>query len=536
MENSFLKKLEFRAKYLYKNNYKQYAYTDYNILLIDEIISNDKTHLVAIFKDYLIYDEFDEFLRRFYKSNEIKERINKLCYYHIQTSVIFPNYFPLVESKYIYNNVVQKQRIINEQEENEENKIKNKKKEKKIDKLFTSTIYDEILDGSDSVMRIVFGIENKKYNLKKYQKEKEKENENNSNKNNDDINKENSLDTNKDSFEINDLIKEFDKAEKKLNLNNQKNKNLSEYTLNNKNKKLNPKIKLLINNTNENKTKIKNINLFYSNTFSSSNFTNSSTKNIKTNFGSKIKTNRNNPNLNINTKDDLLLKFQIENNTINTVKKNKEKINNLYFNKIKNSDSKKNNPTPYKALHGLNFIFKNPLINNLIKTNLINKKQNKNKINNDYNYNNKIYNKESSYINNILNFNSIKNKNIVPKIDISKLHTNNNILTITNRNESRNKNQIYNWISKTVSKSYRKNKIIIRNVIPKYPFSPPNKNGKNIFRKNNNIKFIYRTNNNFIKSLSCKKQNKEYKNVKDKNLEIKDYKFKKKTYLNINFD
>ena len=100
MENSFLKKLEFRAKYLYKNNYKQYAYTDYNILLIDEIISNDKTHLVAIFKDYLIYDEFDEFLRRFYKSNEIKERINKLCYYHIQTSVIFPNYFPLVESKY----------------------------------------------------------------------------------------------------------------------------------------------------------------------------------------------------------------------------------------------------------------------------------------------------------------------------------------------------------------------------------------------------------------------------------------------------
>ena len=119
MENTFLKKIELRANYLHKYFYKKYINTDYNSLLIEKIISNDKSHLVAIFKDYLIFDEYDEFLRRFYKKNEIKERINKLCYYHIQTSVIFPNYFPLVESKYIYNSVIQKQRIINEQEENE---------------------------------------------------------------------------------------------------------------------------------------------------------------------------------------------------------------------------------------------------------------------------------------------------------------------------------------------------------------------------------------------------------------------------------
>ena len=183
------------------------------------------------------------------------------------------------------------------------------------------------------------------------------------------------------------------------------------------------------------------------------------------------------------------------------------------------------------------------MINNLIKANLINK----NKKNYDYNTNtnNKIFSKESSYLNNIINFNSIKKLYDIPKIDISKLDKNdNNILTITNRNVSRNNNGIFKWISKTVTKNYRKkNKIIIRNVIPKFPFSPLNKNKKNIFKKNSDIKFLYSTNNKNIKSLSCKKQGEGYssnKNVidynKNKNLEIKDYKFKKKNYLNINFD
>ena len=539
MENSILKKIEIRANYLYKYNYKKYVHNDYNSLLIEKIMSNEKSHLVAIFKDHLIFDELDEFLRRFYKNNEIKERINKLCFYHIQTSVIFPNYFPLVESKYIYNNVVQKQRIINEQEEKEENKIKikNNKKEKKNDKLFTSTIYDEILDGSGSIMRIVFGFESKKYNLKKYQNENNNNSGKNKDKDKEGVNIENSLDINKDSFEINALIKELDKAEEKLNLKNKKNNNLSKHILNNKNNIFKTKIKLIINNTNEKTIKIKNID-----TFSSSNFINSSNKNIKTNINTKIKHNNNNLNLNINTKYNN--EFKNENNNIkNTVRKSKDKINYLYINKNQNSDSKKNNPTPYKALYDLNFIFKNPLINNLIKANLINK----NKKNYDYNTNtnNKIFSKESSYLNNIINFNSIKKLYDIPKIDISKLDKNdNNILTITNRNVSRNNNGIFKWISKTVTKNYRKkNKIIIRNIIPKFPFSPLNKNKKNIFKKNNDIKFLYSTNNKNIKSLSCKKQGEGYssnKNVidynKNKNLEIKDYKFKKKNYLNINFD
>ena len=314
MENSILKKIEIRANYLYKYNYKKYVHNDYNSLLIEKIMSNEKSHLVAIFKDHLIFDELDEFLRRFYKNNEIKERINKLCFYHIQTSVIFPNYFPLVESKYIYNNVVQKQRIINEQEEKEENKIKikNNKKEKKNDKLFTSTIYDEILDGSGSIMRIVFGFESKKYNLKKYQNENNNNSGKNKNKDLEDVNIENSLDINKDSFEINALIKELDKAEEKLNLNNKKNNNLSKHILNNKNNKFKTKIKLIINNTNEKTIKIKNID-----TFSSSNFINSSNKNIKTNINTKIKHNNNNLNLNINTKYNN--EFKNENNNIKLI-------------------------------------------------------------------------------------------------------------------------------------------------------------------------------------------------------------------------
>jgi hypothetical protein len=42
----------------------------YNIKVINDVIYNDETHLVSVFKDYLIYDDISEFLKRSYTMDE----------------------------------------------------------------------------------------------------------------------------------------------------------------------------------------------------------------------------------------------------------------------------------------------------------------------------------------------------------------------------------------------------------------------------------------------------------------------------------
>ena len=44
---------------------------------INDLIDSKNCHLVAVFKDYLISDYIDEFLRRYYLNKEIKERLPK---------------------------------------------------------------------------------------------------------------------------------------------------------------------------------------------------------------------------------------------------------------------------------------------------------------------------------------------------------------------------------------------------------------------------------------------------------------------------
>ena len=38
----------------------------YNIKVVNDIIYNETTHIVSVFKDYLIFDDVSEFLKRFY--------------------------------------------------------------------------------------------------------------------------------------------------------------------------------------------------------------------------------------------------------------------------------------------------------------------------------------------------------------------------------------------------------------------------------------------------------------------------------------
>ena len=165
--------IEKRSKMLIRKHYDKVS-TSYNSLILDNLLSNGKCHIVAIFKEYLIKDDNSEFLKRYYKKIESLPRIVKLSKYYYETSVIFPNYTPIMEAKYLYKNIMKKQKVIDEQQELEDqmermkqknkNKYKSKEKEK-IDNVINDTAYNEILNQSESLLRIVFGIKKKKSGL-----------------------------------------------------------------------------------------------------------------------------------------------------------------------------------------------------------------------------------------------------------------------------------------------------------------------------------------------------------------------------------
>ncbi|MCQ2817272.1 MAG: hypothetical protein MJ252_08410 [archaeon] len=136
-----------------------------------EIICNESSHVVAEFKDYLIYGDYSEFLQDYYEIDESKESLLKLFEYYESCSVIFPNYIVLPESKYIYKNIQRKQRVIDNQQELEqieEDKKNGKIKEDSLeeDNVFNTRTIDSILNiTTTSDIRILMGMtDNKKKN------------------------------------------------------------------------------------------------------------------------------------------------------------------------------------------------------------------------------------------------------------------------------------------------------------------------------------------------------------------------------------
>ena len=117
---TLLKKLihqTFVEKYYHDKNF-------YNSKVIGDIINNESTHIVAEFKDYLIYGDDSEFFQKIYSTKECRKYLPKIFNYYESCSVIFPNYVILPESKYIYKNIQKKQKVIDLQQEQEEKKEK----------------------------------------------------------------------------------------------------------------------------------------------------------------------------------------------------------------------------------------------------------------------------------------------------------------------------------------------------------------------------------------------------------------------------
>ena len=85
-----------------------------NRYTITNIIFNDKMHVVSEFKEWLIYGDANEFLKRYYNIKESTEKIKTFCQFYETNSIIFPNYCILPESKYLFRNIKRKQKVIDE--------------------------------------------------------------------------------------------------------------------------------------------------------------------------------------------------------------------------------------------------------------------------------------------------------------------------------------------------------------------------------------------------------------------------------------
>ena len=112
--------LEKRARYkLVKRYNKPLSYHD--VKIINDILYNEKTHYVEEFKEYLIYEDYNEFLKRFYKKSELKIKLPKILNFYEKYSKIYANYTVIPESKYMYKNIKRKQKMIDQMQNNRNN-------------------------------------------------------------------------------------------------------------------------------------------------------------------------------------------------------------------------------------------------------------------------------------------------------------------------------------------------------------------------------------------------------------------------------
>ena len=107
------------------NNFREFLYyklkkkydsesSAYNVKKVNELIFNIPSRLTANFKDYLLVEEDAEFLKREYKKEEFNKKFKKIFFFYEKYSKTFPNYTILREGKYLYKNILKKQKMIDE--------------------------------------------------------------------------------------------------------------------------------------------------------------------------------------------------------------------------------------------------------------------------------------------------------------------------------------------------------------------------------------------------------------------------------------
>lgn len=79
------------------------------------IMYNEPKNLVSVFKDFLILDDFSEYLKREYTWPEAHERLPRIFEFYARYSKVFPNYVGVPqEAAFMYKNIERKQKVIDQ--------------------------------------------------------------------------------------------------------------------------------------------------------------------------------------------------------------------------------------------------------------------------------------------------------------------------------------------------------------------------------------------------------------------------------------
>ena len=397
IENTFkcFQNLEHRARFkLIKRYDKPLSYHD--VKMINDILYNEKTRYVEAFKEYLIYEDYNEFLKRFYKKSELKIKLPKILTFYEKYSKIYANYTVIPESKYMYKNIKRKQKMIDQMQNNDINNSDNEEEEEENEEISNTVFSSKVMN---SIYNRTLSTLNKSENGNSEQS-------------------------------INNFLSQMDDIEvkvKQINKNtNDGEKNTKKYQKNiilpikmNKifmksNNKQNPKSRIQINKndkflnsnrTNNNDSKSKNLDIQF--TYSKKSFQNELSNNNKTNNNDNTNYYFGNANA-LETKPNsnmILINDYMSKNNYNNIS-NSNSIFNSNNNSIGNNTNNSNTFHSHKNSIKLNNLSKQKLKQNIIKhsNNFYNMKENMSESNiNIINNVNKYFSNGKNDINNFKN-------------------------------------------------------------------------------------------------------------------------------------
>ena len=150
-----------RARYILIKRYDK-PLSFHDVKMINDILYNEKNHYVEAFKEYLIYEDYNEFIKRFYKSSEIKIKLPKILIFYEKYSKIYANYTVIPESKYMYKNIKRKQKMIDQIQNNNINSEYEEDEESNED--MSNTVFSSAV--INSIYKKTLTISNKSMNSK----------------------------------------------------------------------------------------------------------------------------------------------------------------------------------------------------------------------------------------------------------------------------------------------------------------------------------------------------------------------------------
>ena len=157
-KNQIITSLEKQIRDKFHSKYVIMPYY-YHKIIISRLMHSINSHIVSLFKEFLIYDDIFEFLTKYYSNRKSNYLLKHIIDFYAANNIIYPNYVILPEGNYIYRNIQQKQRIIDNQEENLKKKKKEEKRKNnfikenkdKIDEnIFNSNVMDSILNQTNT--------------------------------------------------------------------------------------------------------------------------------------------------------------------------------------------------------------------------------------------------------------------------------------------------------------------------------------------------------------------------------------------------